>query len=93
MRWFLTKKLVEKVHFNAEAIGRFTESNKISDFYIDKIKRLRTTFQFDENYTFKILEPGSNSKEYYKHVSCEEVVDSIQTPILFLHSRNDPICR
>ena len=89
----MTKKLIDKVHFNTEAIGGFVRSSGIDDFYIDQIKWLRTTFQFDDKYTFKVLDRGSNSKEYYQHVSCQDVVDSIRTPMLFLHSRNDPICR
>ena len=78
--------------FNSTAVNKYVENQKVSDFDFSKFFMLRTTFQFDDLYTFKILCRGSNPKKYYKHVSCIDYIESVDVPMLFLHSRNDPIC-
>ena len=85
-------KLTEMMLKNSKAIEKNISYNKIKDFDYSKFRFLRTTFQFDEQYTLKLLAPGSNPKEYYSNVSCKDTIDLVDTPILFLHSKNDFIC-
>jgi predicted alpha/beta-fold hydrolase len=88
----LTKKLIEKMNFNSKAVELYVEQNGVLDFDIDKLKFLRTTFQFDDLYTFKILSRNNTPAVYYQNVSCIQKIKDVNIPVLFLHSKNDPIC-
>lgn len=86
---FLTEKLVEKVMFNRTSIEAWLlEHGRTINF--DKLKKLRTTWAFDKEVTFRIHDV-SNTQEYYKTFSCHEDVGAVTQPVLFLHSKNDPI--
>ena len=78
--------------FNSKAVQAYVDNNKVQNFDFSNFRFLRTTFQFDQLYTLKILAPGSTPKKYYANVSCIDYVESVHTPVLFLHSKNDPIC-
>lgn len=87
---FLTKKLVEKVLFNRASIERWlAENGRKLDF--GRLEGLSTTFEFDREVTFKIMHNVGDSREYYHTFSCHQDVGNVEEPVLFLHSRNDPI--
>lgn len=87
---FLTEKLVEKVLFNRQVIEQWlTENGRQVDF--DRLKKLNSTFEFDQEFTFRILDRVGDSREYYQTFSCHKDVGAVEEPVLFLHSRNDPI--
>lgn len=89
---FLTKELIKKVFFNRNSIEKWLlENGRSIDF--DKLTRLKSTFQFDKEVTFKILHKYDSSLDYYKLFSCTDDVANVRQPVLFLHSKNDPISR
>ena len=58
------------------------------------LMKAKTTFEFDKYFTFKFIHDWSeekSSKDYYKDFSCLDYLDKINTPVLFLHIKNDPI--
>lgn len=86
----LTTQLIKKVFFNRESIEKWlSENGRSIDF--DRLKRLKSTFEFDKEVTFKMLHQHDNSRDYYKLFSCTEDVANVRQPVLFLHSKNDPI--
>lgn len=80
------------MHFNGQALEKFLVHYPVKDFDKNKIRFLRTTFQFDEKYTFKILSPGNTPEKYYQYISCLNHLHKIDVPVLFLHSKNDSLC-
>lgn len=60
---------------------------------MEKISKAKTTFEFDDEFTLKVLTKELTHEEYYKELSCIDVIDKIENPMLFIHSKNDPICR
>lgn len=88
----LTKNLIQKVMFNRKAIERWSqEHGRHVEF--DRLKRLKSTFAFDKEVTFRMLHQYDNSKDYYKLFSCTDDVAAVRQPVLFLQSKNDPISR
>ena len=51
---FMTHKLSEKVHFNKQAIEEWSQVTKTPLNY-EKIKNAKTTFEFDQLFTFKVF--------------------------------------
>ena len=78
--------------FNSKAVQENVQNKQVQNFHFSDFWGLRTTFQFDELYTLKVLAPGSSPKKYYANVSCLNFVEKVDIPALFLHSKNDPIC-
>lgn len=60
---------------------------------MDRVGRAKNTFQFDEAFTLKVLARDSSCAKYYQELSCSDVVESVERPVLFVQSKNDPICR
>lgn len=60
---------------------------------MDRLSKTKTTFTFDEEYTLKVIARGSTQEAYYGELSCGDYLDSIENPVLFIQSKNDPICR
>lgn len=89
---FLTQKLYEKVEFNKQAIEEFAKEKNIEIDY-DSIKKSWTTFEFDRKFTFKIVDQHNDSAIYYQLFSCQNDVENVDVPVLFIHSKNDPISR
>jgi predicted alpha/beta-fold hydrolase len=92
-RLFATKKLINKLKYNEESLKKFLKKKSISDFDMKKAERAKTTFEFDNEFTLKVLAKGLTHQEYYKELSCLDYLDSIKNPILFIQSKNDPVCR
>ena len=89
---FLTRKLYEKVTFNIQAIEEFSRTKKIQlDF--KRISRSTTTFDFDRQFTFKVVDQHNDSAVYYQLFSCQNDVENVEVPVFFVHSKNDPISR
>ena len=65
------------------------EKNAGIDF--DKVKAVKTTFEFDKEFTFKLVPGFESSKDYYRHLSCLDQIENVEQRVLFLQSRNDPI--
>lgn len=87
---FLTQKLTEKVLFNKKMIDEWCFLNNVQIDY-EKLKKTKTTFDFDQEFTFKVIDSHNNSKEYYRTFSCVDEIAHVEKPVLFLHSKNDPI--
>ena len=87
---FLVRNLYNKVMFNKKAIEEYGRLKNIS-FDYEKIRRSPTTFDFDKNFTFTILSQYNDSAKYYELFSCEQDVQNVDVPMLFIHSKNDPI--
>jgi predicted alpha/beta-fold hydrolase len=92
IRWFLTQKLVKKMEFNLENIKRIAASKGITDFSPDSVRKSSTTFEFDQHFTTKFHIRGEPIKNYYDKLSCSNDVYDVDIPVLFIHSKNDPIC-
>ncbi len=89
---FLTKNLTKKVEFNRQAIDEWCNEANISlDF--DHISKSKTTFEFDQRFTFRIVDRHNDSSIYYQLFSCQHDVKNVDVPVLFIHSKNDPISR
>ncbi len=89
---FLTQKLSEKVEFNRQAIEEWSNEKMIPlDF--NHIRKSKTTFEFDRRFTFKIVDQHNDSSIYYQLFSCQNDVANVDVPVLFIHSKNDPISR
>ena len=78
---------------NKDCLEKYLKKKPNSDFDLEKVKKSLTTFQFDNEYTLKLLAQEMTHQEYYKELSCLDYIDSIDNPIFFIHSKNDPICR
>lgn len=89
---FLTKKLTEKVIFNKKMIEEWARLNN-HNFDYKKLQKTYQTFEFDQLFTFKVVKHFDNSKDYYRTFSCVEDVEKVDRPVLFIHSKNDPISR
>jgi predicted alpha/beta-fold hydrolase len=90
---FATKNLVKKLKNNHETLQKTLDKKGITDFDMDKISKSKTTFEFDNEFTLKVLANDMTHEEYYKCLSCIDVLESINNPMFFIHSKNDPICR
>lgn len=77
---------------NHETIQKFMKLHNITDFDKSAAAKAQTTFQFDKEFTFKLLDRGGNLEDYYRHMSCKDVIDQVKDPVLFFHSKDDPIC-
>ena len=87
---FLTRKLIDKVKFNQRAIEmKLDQNGDRIDF--EKLKKCKTTFEYDREFTFKIIDNFKNSEEYYKGFSCKDSIKKIDKPVLIINSANDPI--
>jgi predicted alpha/beta-fold hydrolase len=89
---FLTAKLYEKVEFNKQAIEEFAKDKNIQ-FDYKSMKNSWTTFEFDKKFTFKVVEGHNDSDIYYQLFSCQNDVENVDVPVLFIHSQNDPISK
>ena len=87
---FLTNKLIEKAMFNKKSLDEWQIKNQRKIDY-KKLKRSFTTFQFDQNFSFKILENHNKSENYYLEFSCFYDLEKVNEPVLFIQSKNDPI--
>ena len=81
------------MHLNMESVKKVIKRDNIQDFDPDLVDKTQTTFQFDEEFTFKLIDRGGNGEDYYRHMSCVDVLDKVQDPVIFFHSKDDPICR
>ena len=73
---FLTRKLIDKVKFNQRAIEmKLDQNGDRIDF--EKLKKCKTTFEYDREFTFKIIDNFKNSEEYYKGFSCKDSIKKI----------------
>lgn len=88
---FMTKNLVKKTNSNHKMIKEWEKENNI-DLDFDNLFKVKSTFEYDEKFTFKIHKNSDHRKYYYDTISCATFIDKIDVPVLFLHSRNDPIC-
>lgn len=87
---FMVKNLVKKVHHNKTAIEKWIEENK-SDLDFEHLSKIKSTFEFDNYFTFRVNKSYKNIDDYYHDISCEQFVSKIQIPVLFLQAKNDPI--
>lgn len=86
---FLTNELVNKILYNKSSVDKKIKKENIGiDF--EALKKCNTTFEFDKEFTFKLVKEN-DSKEYYKTFSCHEDLENVDVPVLFIQSRNDPI--
>ena len=75
-----------------DTIMKSVKENNIQGFNPSQVRKAKTTFQFDDEFTLKLLAPGEPQSNYYDKLSCSEDVKNVDLPMLFIHSKNDPIC-
>ena len=78
--------------YNLDMILKVAEEKKIEDFSPKLVRKANTTFEFDNYFTLKFHLPGEPHINYYRDLSCSNDVFKINKPMLFIHSKNDPIC-
>lgn len=88
---YMVKNLMKKAKFNREALERW-QAEKGVDLGLERLERLENTFDFDEQFTFRIHPEHSDHRNYYDSISCTQFIGQIKLPVLFLHARDDPIC-
>ncbi len=95
---FLTNKLIQKVKFNESTLIEIAEKNEI-EFDLDSIKKSWSIFEFDQKCTYNFINTEQdmtkeeNIRDYYLKFSCSPHIDKVETPILIIHSKNDPISK
>ncbi len=58
-----------------------------------KIRKSMTTFEYDQQLTFKICENTTTSKKFYSKFSCDKDIYKVENKVLFLQAADDPISR
>lgn len=85
--------MINRVKFNRDCLQRYLTNHSISDFDMNRLSNTKNTFEFDDEYTLKVIARGSTKEKYYNELSCSDYLESIENPVLFVQSKNDPICR
>ena len=91
-RYYLINCMTEKMDFNLEAVKKTLKEKNLLDVDLSLVRKTRSIFKFDENFTFKIFD-DIDPKTYYDSFSCDEYLSKITSPILFINSMNDPISK
>ncbi len=59
---------------------------------LDKALKAKSCKMFNKHFTNPNNERGISCKDYYHKHSSFHSIDKIETPTLFIHSYDDPIC-
>ena len=84
--------LINKMKFNKEIVKKLSLNKIYKDFNFEKVKGTQTIYDFDSEFTLKLVDRQATHKSYYDSLSCTDNFKTIDTPMLFIHSQNDPIC-
>lgn len=85
----LTRGLISKAVFNTKS-AELAASKLGIDFSMEDVKAAKSTFDFDDKFTFK-FRSYATPEDYYDKLSCLNDVDKVNVPLLVIHSKNDPI--
>lgn len=58
---------------------------------IEKLRKIETWRDFDEEFTIKTHPKFACAAQYYHEASCLSTVQNVNVPTLVLHSQDDPI--